>query len=130
MPVSDGVATLVGFDAESMDRGDYFDPAVSETDIVIPQGVLAVDLCASIFFGAIDNGAVVLKMLKNGADFDGQGFLQVEATPSGPDVFQVHAMDIACSPGDIFTLEVTQNSGGTRQILGGNLSNFTVRATA
>lgn len=86
--------------------------AANPTRFVVPAGVTLVRFHCQVGFDANVTGVRVVRQLKNGAPFAGNGHHRGNACSSGPTHFTCVSAIVEVVAGDYFEVELTQTSGG------------------
>ena len=95
--------------------------AVGEpTKLTVPADVTKVRVSCSVLFALNTTGYRQVRILKNGSDFQGYINDREIATTSVGTVITASTPMLTVEPGDDFTVEVTQNSGGDLDVTASN----------
>lgn len=116
--ISNGVATMVQWQAEEYDNGNWW---TSGTRLTVPSGISYVRVAANIVWAGSAGGSYrSVQIKKNGAAVRGGArALQGPASTAGVTLNLVTA-PLAVSPGDYFEIEVQQDSGAALNVTSGN----------
>jgi uncharacterized protein DUF2793 len=117
--ISTGAGTVVTWQAATYDTDAIWDSA---TKLVVPSGVTKCYLVAQAEWQGIAGGTRRLKVLKNGAEIQGQAvaWLPVESAvlPTENQILSASSTPLVVTAGDYFTVQVYQDAGGDVDLIG------------
>jgi hypothetical protein len=121
--IADGTFTVVTFDSEDFDVTGVHS-AVQPSQFIIPAGQGGTyRVSAVVSFAAHATGQRILKVIRNGADFNGNGYIL--SSSGGTFITGMSlTVDVVAAAGDSLELHAYQNSGGALNI--GGASAFTM----
>ena len=129
-----GADRFVDWDAALYDTEGMFSPTGSPgSGFTIPSGVSRVRLWAGIMWDTNTTNSRYMFITRNAQNttsipLANTGLPLKHMNPSNvnEEAFAVESGAVACSPGDIFEVQVFQDSGGTRQILADEATYFAI----
>lgn len=112
--IPNNTTTLISWGVENYDDLSIWS-SDNPTKLVVPNGISKVIVKAGVFWAVSSAGYRSVQILKNGAGFAGMGSDHRNAVErSGANLA---TSVITVSPGDYFELQVTQNSGGSLDLV-------------
>ena len=94
------------------------------TKLVVPKDVTKVKIACSILFDTNDTGYRQVQILKNGSAFHGYTNDRTNPLSAAATVVSSCTSVLTVAPGDAFTVEVLQSSGGDLDVVSGNSTWF------
>lgn len=116
-PITFGTGNAI----EEYDTDNIHDLVTNPTRMSVPSGVTKVQLQGNINVTANATGVRAIRILKNGAVISSTAIAALPSVSAGSDaVLNIATPVYEVSPGDYFTIEVFQNSGGPLNTLATN----------
>lgn len=112
--IPNNTTTLISWGVENYDDLNIWS-SDNPTKLVVPNGISKVIVKAGVFWAVSSAGYRSVQILKNGAGFAGMGSDQRNAVERSGVNFATSVITV--SPGDYFELQVTQNSGGSLDLV-------------
>lgn len=119
--IANTTSTAISFSAEVYDYGSWFS---SGTNVVVPVGaipsgtIIAVMVSGRTLFASNATGYRRLYLLKNGTPFASPKVGAINGDTTDMDVMRITTAVV----GDVFTMEVYQNSGGALNVTNSQLT--------
>lgn len=115
--IPDSTSTAVAFNTEDYDTSTIHDNVTNNTRLTVPSGVTKIRLSAGVKWANNATGRRSIVLNKNGAAFQGQGAMTVDAGASINHELNVTTGVIAVSAADYFEVIAFQDSGGALNVL-------------
>jgi len=120
-----GTTDAITFDSEIYDDGGWFAP--TSGDFTVPAGVTKVSIVASCEIAtASANGDQRIEIFKNGAAFAGGDRIAFDGT-EGPSRVVLPCV-AECVPGDVFSVRIGIQAGGSKTVNNGNYTWMAITA--
>lgn len=102
--------------------------SISSNDMIIPRGVNRVRVSVNVQFAANATGARQVFLQKNGVNIIGQASCAESAASVGPTILTASSPVMVVTPGDYFSAQIYQSSGGALDVVQGSTTYLCVEA--
>lgn len=120
--------TALTWDAET-DVGDWHDNSTNNSRFTVPSGVTRIAMFVNVRFAANATGHRQVYVFKNGSSFLGRPSVNIGANPTASVDTDINLyFENDCVAGNYYEVFVSQTSGGSLNVLSGDMTWASIRA--